>query len=144
MAVNFDKFMSILRGAVMDDSDKETPEADTTVEETTDEAPVERESEPESESETESVDTDTPDEESIPDSEITVAELQATCERLGAENETLRNRIAELEGDIIDTDADEPSEYDHVDDNDVNYSDDDAQTDIDAQIAAIAKLSGNR
>lgn len=80
--------------------------------------------------------------ETLPESEVSESELRDSLNRLAAENETLRNRLAELAGDAA-LDELDPTEaaLDAVEDID-EQDDEAAQADIDEQLAAIAALRG--
>lgn len=84
--------------------------------------------------------------ETLPQSEVSEGELRDALNKLAAENETLRNRLAELAGDdalaaldpteaALDAVKDDPAE-------DAEYDEDAAQADVDDQLAAIAALRG--
>lgn len=80
--------------------------------------------------------------ETLPASEVSLAELRDEVTRLAAENESLRNRIAELGGDSAadDVEADEAEEVEE----EAHYDDEAAQADLDEQAAQIAALRGGR
>ena len=85
--------------------------------------------------------------ETLPASEVSVAELRDALNVLGAENEALRTRIAELGGDAAMGDDDTNADDDDVSDDDVSddgddYNDDKAAADIDKQKQEIAALRG--
>ena len=85
--------------------------------------------------------------ETLPASEVSDAELRDALNKLGAENESLRTRIAELGGDAELGDADDDDPHTNADDDDVtdggdDYDDDKAAADIDKQKQEIAALRG--
>lgn len=78
-------------------------------------------------------------EETMPDSEVSVAELRDALGKLGSENERLRNLVAELGGDAaLGDDETEDVVEDEVD---PEYDDEAAQKDLDEQERQIASLS---
>ena len=82
--------------------------------------------------------------ETLPASEVSDAELRDALNKLGAENETLRTRIAELGGDAeLSETADDVAESLDDDVTDVEEYDDEAATaDIEKQKNEIAALRG--
>lgn len=81
-------------------------------------------------------------EETMPDSEISVAELRDALAEAGAKIERLRAMVAELGGDPDDGDADaEETAEDVVDEVDDEYDDEAAQKDLDEQERQIAALA---
>ncbi len=78
-------------------------------------------------------------EETMPDSEVSVAELRDALGKLASENERLRTLIAELGGDAA-LEGDDVAEDVVEDEADDEYDDEAAQADIDDQQKQIAML----
>ena len=83
--------------------------------------------------------------ETLPASEVSVAELRDALNVLGAENEALRTRIAELGGDAAmgDDMTDDDDDTDGDTDDEEPYDDESATADIDKQKQEIAALRGD-
>lgn len=81
--------------------------------------------------------------ETLPQSEVSESELRDSLNRLATENETLRNRIAELAGDAA-LDAVDPTAalLAETEPDPAEYDEDAAQADVDEQLASIAALRG--
>ena len=86
--------------------------------------------------------------ETLPGSEVSESELRDALNTLGAENEALRTRIAELGGEAElgdnEPEADSDADDDDIDDDSDDYDDDKATADIDKQKQEIAALRGDK
>lgn len=138
MAVNLlEKLRELLTVADEEDEDQ-TPEGDATDEADTENPDAAADPETAIADEADAVADDT-ENETLPDSEVSVAELRDALNVLAAENEALRTRIAELGGD---TEVEIAVAEAETDDEDVEDAEDDesAQADIDRQKTEIAAL----